>query len=117
MLKIILATVLLTLTGCAAWTTPSTYSNHNTPNGNVITAQGKAAENAAYSNTSHNCPSCNQGNTQSNSGSGYYDQYGRYQQGQPPPSAEEQFVTDVKYDLYNTMRYTLSRYVNEFLYR
>jgi hypothetical protein len=116
MLKIILATVLLTLTGCAAWTTPSTYSNHNTPNGNVITAQGKAAENAAYSNTSHNCPSCNQGNTQSNSG-GYYDQYGRYQQGQPPPSAEEQFVTDVKYDLYNTMRYTLSRYVNEFLYR
>ncbi len=36
------ALLLLTLVGCAAWTTPSTYTNHNTPNGNVVTAQGES---------------------------------------------------------------------------
>ena len=115
MTRLILLTVLiLSLAGCAAWTTPSTYTNHNTPNGNVVTAQGKAAENAAYSNTSHNCPSCGGGNTQSNNANGYYDQYGTYHQA--PPSAEEQFINDVKVDLYNNLRWMISSKTIEALY-
>ena len=114
MSKLIVVAMLLAMTGCAAWTTPSTYTNHNTPNGNVVTAQGKAAENAAYSNTSHNCPSCTGGNTQSSNGSGYYDQYGMYHQ--VPPSAEEQFINGVKVDLYNNLRWMISSKTIDALY-
>ena len=112
---IVIAALLLVLSGCAAWNTPSTYTNHNTPNGNVVTAQGRAAENAASANTSHNCPSCGGGNTQSNYGGGYYDQYGRYQPA--PPNAEEQFVDAVKVDFYDAVRYAITRYTYDLIYR
>ena len=115
MSKLFVAALLLALTGCAAWTTPSTYTNHNTPTGNVVTAQGKAAVNAASANTSHNCPSCGGGNTQANNGSGYYSQNGTYHQ--VPVSAEEQFIDDVKVDLYNNLRWMINRKTAELFYR
>ena len=113
--KLILIAALLLLSGCAAWNTPSTYSNHNTPNGNVVTAQGRAAENAASANTSHNCPSCARGNTQSSYAGGYYDASGRYYPA-PRPSAEQQFTDDVKNDFYNTVRAAITSYTYDLIY-
>ena len=112
--KLFVAALLLALTSCAAWTTPSTYTNHNTPTGNVVTAQGKAAVNAASANTSHNCPSCGNGNSQASNGNGYYDRYGVYHQ--VPESAEEQFIDGVKEDLYNNLRWMISRKTVEVIY-
>lgn len=41
------------LVGCSTFQ-PSHYTNYNTPNGNHVVASGRAADNAAFSNTSHN---------------------------------------------------------------
>lgn len=59
-MKIIIIFILIlsgVLGGCATFQ-PSHYSNYNTPYGNVVTASGVAANNAAVVNTSSNCPSC-----------------------------------------------------------
>ena len=57
-MKIILVAVSLALlSGCSAFQ-PSSYTNYNTPYGNVVRATGTAASNAAFANTSYNCPSC-----------------------------------------------------------
>lgn len=110
----IIAALLFTLNGCATWTTPSTYSNHSTPNGNVVTAQGQAASNAAYANTSHNCPSCVASTV--NGRQGYYDQFGRFHPGVARLSEEEQLAADIKHDLYDTLRYAISSYTWKALY-
>ena len=111
----VIAALLLMLSACAAWNTPSTYSNHNTPTGNVVTAQGRAAENAASANTSHNCPSCARGSTQSNNSGGYYDASGRYHPA-PRPTAETQFVNGVKSDFYTAVRAALTKYTYDLIY-
>jgi hypothetical protein len=64
-MKIII--LMVTLTGCSTFQ-PSHYSNYNTPYGNVVTASGVAANNAAIVNTSSNCPSCTVGGSHSSSG-------------------------------------------------
>ena len=116
MSKLIFVTaLLLVLSGCAAWNTPSTYSNHNTPTGNVVIAKGRAAENAASANTSYNCPSCAHGNTQTSYAGGYYDASGRYHPA-PRPSDEEQFVNGVKNDLYTAVRAAITKYTYDLIY-
>ena len=112
---IFIAATLLALSGCAAWNTPSTYSNHNTPNGNVVTAQGRAAENAASANTSYNCPSC-AGGTRTGYAGGYYDASGRYHPA-PKPSAEQQFVDGVKGDFFTAVRAAITHHTYGLIYR
>lgn len=56
-MKKILVLSLILLSGCSSFQ-PSTYTNYNTPYGNVIRATGTAASNSALANTSYNCPSC-----------------------------------------------------------
>jgi len=72
--KLLLPLLALTLlSGCTAFQ-PSTYTNYNTPYGNVVRATGTAASNSAFANTSYNCPSCAiSGN--SRGGSGGYRNY------------------------------------------
>jgi len=76
--KLLLPLLALTLlSGCTAFQ-PSTYTNYNTPYGNVVRATGTAASNSAFANTSYNCPSCAiSGNSRGNSrgGSGGYRNY------------------------------------------
>jgi len=56
MKKLLLVSLLL-IGGCSSLQ-PSTYTNYNTPYGNVVKATGTAANNSALANTSYNCPSC-----------------------------------------------------------
>ena len=50
-------TLILTTVGCSTFQ-PSTYENRSTGEQTVITATGRAADNAAAASTSHNCPTC-----------------------------------------------------------
>lgn len=50
----------IALTGCVS---PGTYTNKSTPDGIVIEATGMAAVEAARSNPSFNCPTCQASNS------------------------------------------------------
>ena len=101
------------LSGCAAWTTPSTYSNHSTAAGNAIVAQGRAAQYAAMANTSYNCPSCA-------SGQPALDAYGNPRHAAQamavPAPPGERFIEAVAQDFLDNLRWAISRKTYEALY-
>ena len=73
-LFVIILVSLLTV-GCVSFQ-PSTYSNRNTPNGNVVNATGNAAAAAASANHSYNCPSCTSSSGQQSTYPGGYSGVG-----------------------------------------
>jgi hypothetical protein len=66
-MKNILILLSMFMVGCSTFQ-PSTYENQSTAEGNVVIATGRAADNAASSNTTHNCPSCVYSGSRANAG-------------------------------------------------
>jgi hypothetical protein len=65
--KLLIVLMTLSIVGCSTFQ-PSTYENTSTAAGNVVVATGRAADNAASSNTTHNCPSCVYSGSRANAG-------------------------------------------------
>ena len=90
---------LTVLTACQT----STYENRSTKDENVVTATGKAAEVAAGANTSHNCPSCADGDTPTSGG----------KDTETPTSKAEQSIDRITDSAIDTATNEASRAVNE----
>lgn len=86
--------------GCSSFQ-PSTYTNYNTPYGNVIQATGKSADNAGLANTSYNCPSCAVSGGSSRGGSSIRN----YRN-------DQDFMSKITSSALNTLSGSISREIN-----
>ena len=93
--------LVLLLSGCSSLQ-PSTYTNYNTPYGNVIRATGVSANNAGLANTSYNCPSCALSGG-SGGGSGGYTNYNSQMNG----------MNKITYDAVRSLSFSISDKINE----
>ena len=104
------ALVSVTAVGCANWNTPSTYRNFSTPAGNIVEAQGRAADHAAGAHRSFHCISCSGNVPTATAGSPYSSPPN------PASTPQESFLGSLVRDFQQNLRWAIDYKTREWLY-